>query len=186
MDFDDRFRRKSDSIQDAPQPFGSALADSIASSESIRLLIHAPAFSTLGKKTPATVLTVTDKDWLLNSETEDGGAHSEKSDFADTLFLELASILLWGQLTIHFAAGGASRSATATFDTVEERLYQEAIDAIVDGIDPNSSRITGGYPRAGQVVRILANEISHRSATLSTQRSAAVCGNPVAGYFRRI
>src|SRR6202035_3917039 len=144
MEIDDRFPTKLSSIQDAPEPFGSALADSIASSESIRLLIHAPAFSTLGEETPATVLAVTDKGWLLISETEDGGAHREKSDFADTLFLELASILLWGQLTIHFAAAGASHSATATFDTVEERLYQEAIDAIVDGIDPNSSRITGG------------------------------------------
>jgi hypothetical protein len=121
------------------------LADSISPQESIRLLIHAPPFSTLGERTFATVLAVTDKGWLLVSEIEDGGAHVEKSDFGDTLFLELASILLSGQFKIHFAKVGTSYSATATFDTVEERLYREAIDVILDGIDPNS-RITEDNP----------------------------------------
>jgi hypothetical protein len=51
----------------------------------------------------------------------------------------------WGQFKIHFAKVGTSYSATATFDTVEERLYREAIDLILDGIDPNS-RITEDNP----------------------------------------
>jgi hypothetical protein len=145
MEIDDRFPTKLPSVQDAPEPFRSALADSISPQESIRLLIHAPPFSTLGERTFATVLAVTDKGWLLVSEIEDGGAHVEKSDFGDTLFLELASILLSGQFKIHFAKVGTSYSATATFDTVEERLYREAIDVILDGIDPNS-RITEDNP----------------------------------------
>ena len=120
--------------------------DSISSQESIRFLIHAPAFSTPGERTSATVLAVSDKGWLIVSETEDGGAHLEKSDFGDTLFLELASILLWGQFKIHFAKVGTSYSATTTFDTVEERLYREAIDAILDGTAPNSSQITEDNP----------------------------------------
>ena len=145
MEIDDRFPTKLPSVQDAPEPFRSALADSISPQESIRLLIHAPPFSTLGERTFATVLAVTDKGWLLVSETEDGSTHVEKSDFGDTLFLELASILLSGQFKIHFAKVGTSYSATATFDTVEERLYREAIDLILDGIDPNS-RITEDNP----------------------------------------
>src|ERR1700730_2735165 len=145
MEIDDRFPTKLPSIQDAPEPFRSALADSVSPQESIRLLIHAPPFSTLGERTFATVVAVTDKGWLLVSEIEDGGAHVEKSDFGDTLFLELASILLSGQFKIHFAKVGTSYSATATFDTVEERLYREAIDVILDGIDPNS-RITEDNP----------------------------------------
>jgi hypothetical protein len=146
MKTDDRFPTKLPSVLDSPEPFRSALADSISSQESIRFLIHAPAFSTPGERTSATVLAVTDKGWLIVSETEDGGTHVEKADFGDTLFLELASILLWGQLKIHFAKVGTSYSATTTFDTVEERLYREAIDAILDGSDPNSSQINEDNP----------------------------------------
>ena len=94
MEIDDRFPTKLPSVQDAPEPLRSALADSISPQEQIRLLIHAPPFSSLDEKTSATVLAVTDKGWLFVSETVDGGAHVEKSDFGDTLFLELASILL--------------------------------------------------------------------------------------------
>lgn len=146
MEIDDRFPTKLPSLPDAPEPFRGALADSISPQESIRSLIYAPAFSTLGERRPATVLAATDKGWLIVSETEDGGAHVEKSDFGDTLFLELASTLLWGQLKIHFAKVGTSYSASTTFDTVEERLYREAIDAILDGIDPNPSQPTAENP----------------------------------------
>ena len=134
-------RQTSPRVQDAPEPFRSALADSISPQESIRLLIHAPAFSTLGERSFPTVLAVADKVWLLVSETEDGGAHAEKAAFCDTLFLELALIHLSGQFRIHFAKVGISYSATTTFDTVEESLYREEIDVILDGIDPNSSRV---------------------------------------------
>ena len=140
MDIDERFPTKLQSVQDLPQPFRSVLANSVSHPESIRQLIHAPAFSTAGEKTPATVLAVTDKGWLVASETEDGGAHVEKSDFSETLFLELVSILLWGQLKVHFAKVGSSYSATITFDTVEEGFYREAVDLILESIDPTSSR----------------------------------------------
>lgn len=87
MEIDDRFPTNLPSVQDAPKPFRGALADSISPQESIRLLTHAPAFSTLGERTIPTVLAVTDKGWLLVSETEDGGAHVEKAAFCDTLIL---------------------------------------------------------------------------------------------------
>ena len=49
----------------------------------------------MDKKSPATVLAVTNNGWLVASETEDGGAALEKSAFGDTLYLELTSILLF-------------------------------------------------------------------------------------------
>ncbi len=52
------------------------------------------------------MLALTNNGWLVASETEQGGATVEKSDFSDTLFLELASVLLLGQLRIAFAAAG--------------------------------------------------------------------------------
>jgi hypothetical protein len=136
MDIDPRFPTKLNSVDDAPEPFRGALADHIPSGESILLLVHAPAFSTVNETLPATVLAITHNGWLVASEAEDGGAAVEKSNFTDTLFLELTSILLWGQFKIHFASVGTAYSVTITFDTVEENVYHEATELRLNGIDP--------------------------------------------------
>ena len=79
--------------------------------------------------------TVKSNAWLTASETEEGGGSVEKSDFSETLFLELTSILLSGQLRNYFATVGTSCPATVKFDMVGEKLYREAIDLILTGID---------------------------------------------------
>jgi hypothetical protein len=79
---------------------------------------------------------VTNNGWFVASETEDGGVALEKSDFSDTRFLELTSILLLGQLKISFAALNTSHSVTIKFETVEDECYREAIDLMLAGIDP--------------------------------------------------
>jgi len=135
MEIDTRFPTKLDAISDAPEPLRSALLESFPSEKSVRLSIHAPAFSTVDEKTPATVLAVTNDGWLVASETEDGGASVEKSGFSETLFLELTSILLFGQFRICFATVGAAYSATVRFDTVGEEFYREAIDLILKSVD---------------------------------------------------
>jgi len=136
MEIDTRFPTKLDSISDAPEPLRSALVEGLSSEEPGRLLLYAPAFSAVAEKTPATLLAVTTHGWFVVSETEYGGATVEKSDFSETLFLELTSVLLSGQLKIHFATGGTSDFATINFDTVGEEFYREAIDLILAGIDP--------------------------------------------------
>jgi hypothetical protein len=112
--------------------------DSLPSEEPVRLLVYAPALA-MEERSPATMLAVTDKSWLVASEIEGGGASIENSDFGDTLFIELASILLFGQLKIHFARVGTSYSATTIFEAVGEDLYREAVDIMLCGIDPTSS-----------------------------------------------
>jgi hypothetical protein len=72
-----------------------------------------------------------------------GGAALEKSDFSNTLFLELRTIFLLGQLKISFAAVSTSYSATITFETVEDEVYREALDLILAGIDPAVAGIAG-------------------------------------------
>ena len=136
MEIDTRFPTKLNTVYDAPESFRSALVESLPSGEPIRLLVHAPAFATGDEKSPATVLAVTNNGWLVASETEDGSATLQKSDFRDTLFLELTSILLFGQLRIAFAAVDTSRSVAIKFDTAEDELYREAIDLMLAGIDP--------------------------------------------------
>jgi len=136
MEIDTRFPTKLDSISDAPESLRSALAEGLSSEEPVRLLVYAPAFSGATEKTPATLLAVTKDGWLVASETEEVGASVEKSDFSETLFLELTSILLFGQLKIYFAREGTSNFATMKFDTVGEEFYREAIDLVLAGIDP--------------------------------------------------
>ena len=135
MEIDTRFPTKFSTVSDAPEPFQSALVKNLPSGEPVRLLVHAPAFAA-EEKSPATVLAVTNNSWLLASETEDGGAAVEKSNFSDVLFLELKSILLLGQLRISFATVDKAHSATIRFETVEDEVYREAIDLILAGIDP--------------------------------------------------
>ena len=136
MEIDTRFPTKLDAVSDAPEPFRSALAGSLPSGEPAHLLVHAPAFAAGEEKSPATVLAVTNNGWLVASETEDGAAAVEKSNFSDVLFLELKSVLLLGQLRISFATVDKSHSVTIKFETVEDEAYREAIDLILAGVDP--------------------------------------------------
>jgi len=135
MEIDTRFPTRLGTISDAPDPLRSALAKNLPSGEPVRLLVHAPAFAT-EEKSPATVLAVTNNGWLVASETEDGAAAVEKSNFSDVLFLELKSVLLLGQLRISFATVDKSHSVTIKFETVEDEAYREAIDLILAGVDP--------------------------------------------------
>ena len=136
MKINTRFPTKLDTVSDAPEPLRSALVKSLPSKEPVRLLVHAPAFPTGDEKSPATVLAVTNNGWLVASETEDGGAALVKSDFGNTLFFELTSILLLGQLIISFSEVGKAHSATINFERVEDEFYHEAIDLMLAGIDP--------------------------------------------------
>ena len=53
MEIDTRFPTKLNAISDAPEPLRSALVESFPSEKPLRLLVHAPAFSTVGEKTQA-------------------------------------------------------------------------------------------------------------------------------------
>ena len=136
MKIDTRFPTKLDTVSDAPEPLRSELVKSLPSKEPVRLLVHAPAFPTGDEKSPATLLAVTNNGWLVASETEDGGAALVKSDFSNTLFFELTSILLLGQLIISFSEEGKAHSVTITFERVEDEFYHKAIDLMLAGIDP--------------------------------------------------
>jgi hypothetical protein len=136
MEIDTRFPTRLNTVSDAPEPLRSALVERLPSGEPVRLLVHAPAFTTGDEKSPATVLAVTNSGWLVASETENGGTTLYKSDFTDTLFFELKSILLLGQLRIFFAVGDTLHSVTIKFETVGDEFYREAIDLMLTGIDP--------------------------------------------------
>ena len=143
MEIDTRFPTRLDTVSDAPEPFRRVLLESLPSREPVRLLVHAPAFTTENQRWPATVFAVTNDGWLVASENEEGGAALEKSSFSDTLFLELTSIFLFGELRICFAAVSTSYSARIKFATVEDEPYREATDLILAGMDPALSGVAG-------------------------------------------
>lgn len=136
MEIDSRFPTKLGAVSDAPEPLRSALVVSLASGEPEHLLVHAPAFPTGDEKSPATILAVTNTGWLVASESENGAATVEKSDYNNTLFLELTSILLLSQLEISFAAADGMHRVKIRFESVWDEFYREAIDLILAGIDP--------------------------------------------------
>jgi hypothetical protein len=137
MKTDTRFATKLDSVDDVPEPMRGTLVEKLPSHEPIRLLIHAPNISTNEEESPitATLLAVTGEGWLVVSESEEGNVSVEDCKFDDILFLELTSLILWGELKIHFAAVGTSYCAGMRFSTVTEGLYREAIDLLLDRID---------------------------------------------------
>src|SRR6516164_3307374 len=135
MEIDVILPTKLNAIAEVPEPLRSAVAENIPSESSLRLLVHAPAFSTATEKTPATVLAVTDEGWLVAAETEEGHATVEGSNFGETLFFELTSMLLFGQLKIYFATVGTAYFTAVRFDTVGEEYYLEAIDIMLRAID---------------------------------------------------
>src|SRR5580704_3702704 len=146
MNIDTRFPTKLNTVSDAPEPLRSELVKSLNSNEPVHLLVHAPAFPTGDQKSPATVLVITNNGWLVASETEDGGVALVMSDFSNTLFFELTSILLLGQLIIAFAEAGEARSVTIYFERVEDEFYHEAIDLMLGGIDPARTAVGGEAP----------------------------------------
>jgi hypothetical protein len=123
------------SILEAPEQFSEALRSHLSAPEACRLILYAPSVSVVDERVPATVLVVTEDGWLVASENQDSGINVEQCKFNDTLFLELTSIVLLGRLKIDFASTGTSYSALIRFSTAEERLYREAIDLVLDGID---------------------------------------------------
>lgn len=135
MEIDTRFPTKLNSVSETPDPFRAALTEVLPSGEPVRLLLFAPAFQTEDEKSPATVLAVTNAGWVVTLEAE-GGVAVEKSDFSDTLFIELTPVLLECQLRIFFVAQDATHSVAIRFESVGDELYREAIDLILAGIDP--------------------------------------------------
>src|ERR1700758_2105530 len=135
MDIDKNFPTKLTNVDDVPRRFRDALKDRISRKEHVQSLIYSPAFSTLENLptgsipatprrilAPASFLAVLDDRWLVATEEEDG-IRVEESSFADTLFLELTSILLSGELKIYFAAVGTHYVFTFFFHTIREKIF---------------------------------------------------------------
>jgi len=156
MKLDSCFATQVDTVHDVPEPLRSALIDKIGSPEAVRFLLYVPAVSTIDERSPrpappmipeilvpATVLGITRDGWVVACEAEDGDATVEASSFSDTLFLELTSVLLYGQLRIDFASVGRSYSVLTQFNAVKEELFRDTIGLLLNSIDESQAVTTG-------------------------------------------
>jgi hypothetical protein len=131
----DRFASKLASVDEAPEPLRNALAAALNPDDIPRLLVFAPANRIINKQSPATLLAVLDSGWVVVSGTEETQPSAAHCNFANTLLVELTSILLYGRLRIDFGLNGRAQSTTAQFNTVTEGLYQEATQIILNRMD---------------------------------------------------
>ncbi len=131
----DRFHSKLASMDQVPEPLRKAMRRRLLPGCATRLILFGPASRVFGKRSPATLLIITDKGWLMASDTEDDQVAVTQCDFENTMLVELTAILLRGQLKIDFAVQGHAQFVTAEFNTVMEEYYLEAAQMLLDGMD---------------------------------------------------
>jgi len=131
----ERFSSRLKTPDEAREPFGRVLQRELRAEEPAQLLIYTPSDETIKTKSPASVLALTARGWLLAAEAKDGDAMVTRSDFAHTLRVELTDILLYGALRIAFATDVGVESVTIEFNTVMQRYYDEAVQLVLDGMD---------------------------------------------------
>ncbi len=141
MDINDRFASKALSVEETPEPFRSAMLGQLLPGEPLRLLVFGPASTNMDVRTPATMLGVTDRRWVLLSDDK-GGIHSAECNFTDTLLVEVTSILLYGKLKIDFVANGELQTSMVEFNVVNEELYREVTDLLLSGIEGTPAALT--------------------------------------------
>jgi hypothetical protein len=148
MDTDDRFAARADRVEETPEPFRGVLREHLSPRDAILLLAFGPAITSQGVRSPAALLALTDRRWLVVSDDSDGRTDVAECPYDDTLLLELAEILLYGRLKIDYIASGTSRACTIEFNTVTEGIYREAVRLILRGVEGGSSATASNEPAA--------------------------------------
>ncbi len=187
MELDDRFATRADSVDEVPEPFRSALLPHPLGEDAPRLLVFNPSHKGPGGRSPATLLAVTGRRWLLASDDADGRCAVAACGFDDTVLVELTKILLYGQLKIHFVDGGVPHACDVEFNTVMDGLYREAVHLILAGVEGESAAAplqeAAGLPLEGWPLKF-RNSVS-RSLPEGRRALRATHWPAVYGGFRR-
>jgi hypothetical protein len=134
VDFITQFPSQWATVDEAHEPFHSALRCELGKEGTARLLVYTPPLETAAGRSAASVLAVTREGWLRLAEAADGGTLTTRCDFARTLLVELTIILLYGRLRIAFAAEDRVQSVVFEFNAVREQPHRKAVWALLDGI----------------------------------------------------
>jgi hypothetical protein len=118
-----------------PGSFLRTMIELVSPLDSIRFQAFKPSRTTYGVRSPATLLTVSDRRWTVVSNDEYERVSVLEAAFAETLLVELTEILRRGQIRIDFVADGTAQTFVVEFDTLLDELYHLAIPHILRGID---------------------------------------------------
>jgi hypothetical protein len=123
--------------------------------DAIKLLVFGPAQRLLDRVLPATLLAILDRDWILAIGAEASQPEVSRCGFANTLFVEMTEVLLYGLLRIDFTGDGRARSVAIQFNTVMEDLYQEAVQILLNGIEGGSYFVPRSNDNLYAALRVL-------------------------------
>jgi hypothetical protein len=131
------FPNKLKTIEDAPEPFRRALREQLSPADSVELLVYGPPYQFGASRKPGSLLAIADTRWLAAVADDEGevAASVYQSDYANTLLLEVTSVLLYGCLKIDFTTGGPAQNVRVYFNTVMDHLYQHAAQLLLDKMD---------------------------------------------------
>jgi hypothetical protein len=135
----DRFSSTLKTLDEVPEPFKRIALQSLSPQHNIQLLVWGPASKTIRSESPATLLSVTDRGWLVVAGVQNANIAIACCDFANTLLIELTSILLYGRLKIVYVNENRNESISIEFNTVMQKPYQEAVQLLLEGINGVSS-----------------------------------------------
>jgi hypothetical protein len=124
-------------IDDCPDRFRDPLKQAIDGTRNIYNIIYSPGFMSGSVSVPGSVFCVTDREWLIASEPKrkSEGIGLACGTYADTLLIELADILLYGQVKIVYASKERSKSGACCFNTVYDDMYLKALQRVLSFMD---------------------------------------------------
>jgi hypothetical protein len=134
-DFWDRHASRLKTVDDAPEPLRTVMLAALKAEDSAQFLVFGPAEMTGGERSAATLLAVLNHGWVVVRGTKQTEPVLTRCEFANTLLVEITSILLYGRMRIDFVKNGRVDSVAIHFNTVMEGLYHEASEMVLNGMD---------------------------------------------------
>jgi len=107
----------------------------LAPHDVIRCLIFGPTQRTVGTASPASLLAMLEREWVVVVHGKDVGSRVYRCDFADTLLVEITDVLLFGRLRLDFMKDDRQQSVAILFNTVTFELYQKAVQILLSGME---------------------------------------------------
>ena len=130
-----RFPFKVQDVDHCPDPFQDSLRRAVTSADNVSEIIYSPSFVGGKASLPASVLCLSNRQWVIVHKADKRALEVAQAGFTDTLFVELTVVLLYGKLRIGYAGKDRSGSGVCYFNTVMEGLYTNAIEQVLNSID---------------------------------------------------
>jgi hypothetical protein len=184
----EQFAASVKSVAELSSPFREAVIDHVSETEAIHNLVYSPSFSTAKFWGPASVLCVTDQQWLIALRGQDGRVLVVRSPYKHTLSVELTIILLYGQLKLTYVTNGEAKSVALQFNTVMHGTYADATQYILDTIDGREDVAISSLPAGNTIVSgwpLKLRNFSILYAPKNSQILDGVCWGEIHALFGR-